>query len=357
MEVNIYNLLEIYEKEISKNTKNKKRINNFERNKIENIYDIKNMIEKVNYKVGKYNIFSINSPKYRIVMSLSIKDKIINHYVARNILINKLDKYLDIRNGATRKNKGLDYTIKLLIKYLEEYKKKGKFYILKIDISKYFYSIDHIVLKDLLIDKLDEEEYQIISNIIDSTNFDYINEEIIKIKNKLLKIDKKRYKEIEKIPLIDKGKSLPIGNMSSQFLSIFYLYKLDHYIIHNLKLKHTVRYMDDYVILHHDKEYLKKLMNIIKEKLSEEYKLKTNENKTFIVDSYNGFDFLGYRFRITNNKINIRIKSENKRRRDKNIKKNNYLYNNGYITYKRYFNSMNNYKNSYKFAKNNIVCD
>ena len=78
MEVNVYDLLDIYDKEISKNTKNKKKINNFERNKMENIYDIKNIIESGKYKVGKYNIFSINSPKYRIVMSINVKDKIIN---------------------------------------------------------------------------------------------------------------------------------------------------------------------------------------------------------------------------------------------------------------------------------------
>ena len=137
MKVNVYDLLEIYEKEVSRNTKNKRKINNFERNKMENIYDIKNIIESGNYKVGKYNIFNIKEPKYRIVMSLTVKDKIINHYVARNILLKNLDKYLDIRNGATRKKMGLDYAIKLLIKYLEEERKKGKFYILKIDISKY----------------------------------------------------------------------------------------------------------------------------------------------------------------------------------------------------------------------------
>ena len=100
----VYDLLDIYEKEISINTKNKRKIYNFEINKIENIYDIKNIIESNNYKIYRYNIFSINSPKYRIVMSLNIKDKIINHYVSRFILIPKLDKYLDIRNCATRKN-------------------------------------------------------------------------------------------------------------------------------------------------------------------------------------------------------------------------------------------------------------
>lgn len=344
MEVNVYDLLDIYEKEISKNIKNKKKINNFERNKMENIYDIKNIIESGKYKVGKYNIFSINSPKYRIVMSINVKDKIINHYVARFILIPKLDKYLDIRNCATRKNMGYDYAIKLLIKYLEENKKCGKFYILRIDISKYFYSIDHEVLKSLLKDKLDVDEYRIISDIIDSTNDGYINEDIIRIKNKLLEDDKKRSKEIEEIPLIEKGKSLPIGNMTSQFLSIFYLHKLDHYIVNDLKLKYMVKYMDDYVIIFNDREYLKYALKVISSKLEKEYKLRINKRKTMILDSYHGFEFLGYNFKVINNRVIINIKSDNKRRRKNNIKKLGYLYRNNLINYKRYFNSMSNYK-------------
>lgn len=344
MEVNVYDLLDIYDKEISKNTKNKKKINNFERNKMENIYDIKNIIESGKYKVGKYNIFSINSPKYRIVMSINVKDKIINHYVARFILIPKLDKYLDIRNCATRKNMGYDYAIKLLIKYLEENKKDGKFYILRIDISKYFYSIDHEVLKSLLKDKLDVDEYKIISDIIDSTNYDYINEDILRIKNKLIELDKKRSKEIEEIPLIEKGKSLPIGNMTSQFLSIFYLYKLDHYIVNDLKLKYMVKYMDDYVIIFNDREYLKYALKVISSKLEKEYKLRINKRKTMKLDSYHGFEFLGYNFRVINNRVIINIKSDNKKSMKNNIKKLGYLYRNNLINYKRYFNSMSNYK-------------
>ena len=353
MEVNVYDLLDIYEREVSKNTKNKRKINNFERFKMISMYDIKNIIESGNYSVGKYNIFSISRPKYRIVMSFGVKDKIINHYVARKILVSKLDKYLDIRNCATRSGMGYDYGIKLLLKYLEKYKKYDRFYILRIDISKYFYSIDHSVLRELLDGKLDDYEYNIVSSIIDSTNSCYVNEKIIRIKDRLLDIDKKRTSEIEKIPIYRYGKGLPIGNMTSQFLSIFYLYKLDHYIVNDLKLKHMVRYMDDYVIFHHDKEYLKYALKIIIEKLVREYKLNVNDKKTFVVDSYNGFEFLGYRFNVKNNKIMINIKGENRRRRSSNIKKNNYLYRCGCISYRNYFNSMNNYKNSYKYIKNN----
>lgn len=61
---------------------------------------------------------------------------------------------------------------------------------------------------------------------------------------------------INDIPYYLKDKGLPIGNYSSQFLSIYYLYRLDYKIVHIYKTKHYVRYMDDFILMHEDKEYL-----------------------------------------------------------------------------------------------------
>ena len=210
-------LLSIYNKEISKNTKNKKKIYYYDLYKFENLYKLININ---NFNI-KYNIFYIKNPKYRIIMSMNISEKIISHYIAKHILLPKINKYLDIRNVASRKNMGYSYTVKLLNKYIEGNKKYSKVYILKIDISKYFYSIDHNVLKELLIDKLDKYEYSMISTIIDSINYSYINENIINIKNKLVNIDKKRSREISDIPLYEYGKGLSIGSVVNQILSIF----------------------------------------------------------------------------------------------------------------------------------------
>ena len=198
--INFFNLLDIYEKEISKNVKNKKKLVKFEINKVQNITNIIDMLKSGEIGHEHYNIFLIYEPKCRLVMSLSIKDKIINHFVTRYALEAKLTKYLDLRNVATRKGMGTDYGIRLVIKYLKKLKYKN-FYILKIDISKYFYSIDHEVLKSLLIDKLDSYEYDLICKIIDSTNEEYINETI----NKIMK------KNNIEIPLYYHGRGLPIG--------------------------------------------------------------------------------------------------------------------------------------------------
>ena len=347
MIVDVNDLLYVYEKEVSVNTKNKRGVYNFDKNKMENIYDIKRIIESGNYSVYKYNIFFISSPKYRIVMSLNMKDKIINHYACRYILIPKLEGYLDIRNCATRSNMGYDYAINLLKKYIEINKKYGKFYILRIDISKYFYSIDHDVLKDLLKDKLNHYEYNIISSIIDSTNSNYVNDKISILKEYLTTRDINRIEEIQKLPLYNFNKGLPIGNMTSQFLSIFYLYKLDYYIVNFLKLKHFVRYMDDYAIISSDRECLKLVLNKITYILKNDYKLNINYNKTMILDNYHGFEYLGYVFSVRNNKTIIKRKKSNKKMTVRRIKRCKYLYDNGYISFGSYFNSMNNYYKLY----------
>ena len=112
MEVKFKDLLFIYEHQISKNVKNKKKLLNFERNKFQNLINIYYELKNNNYRVEHYNIFLIREPKKRIVMSLSIHDKIINHYVTEFILKPKLEKYLDHRNIATRKNMGSDYGIR-----------------------------------------------------------------------------------------------------------------------------------------------------------------------------------------------------------------------------------------------------
>lgn len=120
--ISLDNLLFIYEKEISKNIKNKKKLYDFEINKMQYIENIMYMLNKGYVGHNLYNIFLIYEPKCRLVMSLSVKDKVINHFVTRYILENKLTKYLDERNVATRKGMGTDYAVKLVIKYMNKLK-------------------------------------------------------------------------------------------------------------------------------------------------------------------------------------------------------------------------------------------
>jgi len=351
-DVEFTDVLSIYNDEISKRVKNKKKINEFEKYKITYLKSIYEVLNPGTYNPLRYNIFLIKESKYRIIMSQTIYDKVINHYIAKYVLDKKLSKYLDIRNVATRKNMGSSYGIELLIKYIEKLKRKtSEFYILKLDISKYFYSIDHEVLKSLLKDKVTKEDYIYLEKIINFTDEDYVNNVIINIKNKELINNPKRRKEINELPFYEKGKGLCIGSMTNQFLAIFYLYKLHNYIIHKLKIKYMVVYMDDYILMHEDKEYLNICYIEIKNILERDYKLKINSKKTSITSSKEGFVFLQYKFKVINNKTIIKLRKETLRKITKNIKKNEYLFKNEKEEFKTLFSSINNYQNCFKYDK------
>ena len=120
-------------------------------------------------------------------------------------------------------------------------------------------------------------------------------------------------------------------------------------MIHNLHLK-IVTYMDDYIIIHQNKEYLKECLDIITNKLYNEYNLLVNKNKTYISSSRNGISFLGYNFKVINNKTIIRLNSNSKKNIKKGIKRTKYLFTNNLINFDKLFSSIENYKHSYPYT-------
>lgn len=342
-------IIDMYDNVVSKNTKNKQKIEKFNDYYSINIINIKNIINSGNYIPGKYNIFLVREPKIRIIMSQNITDKVINHLIAKYFLIDVFDKTLIDFNIATRLNKGTHYGIKLTKKYLNEMKiKYDTFYYLKFDISKYFYNIDHEIVKKLINKKIkDKKVINIINNIIDSTNREYVNNEINNLKNgEIERINKLnisenekeiKIKEINNIPYYKNGKGLPIGNMTSQILAVTYLNELDHYIKEKLKIKYYIRYMDDGILLHNDKEYLKYCLKEI-EKILNLYKLKLNPQKTKINNIKTGIDFLGFRFYIKNDKIILKLRNDCKKRFKKKMKKFDYDVYQSYIGHLKWGN-------------------
>ena len=121
----------------------------------------------------------------------------------------------------------------------------------------------------------------------------------------------KKIGEIERIPLYEKGKGLPIGNMTSQIMAVYYLNELDHFIKEKMHAKYYIRYMDDGVLLSNDKEYLKYCLDKI-EKVVSKYKLKLNDKTKIINVSKEGIDFLGFRFYVKD-KIIMKVRSDTKK--------------------------------------------
>lgn len=244
--------------EVCKNTKNKKKVEQFREYKCLYISRIYNILLKRKYEVGKYNIFTIYEPKERTIISQNMQDKIINHLVTRQILYPAILPCLISENVASRENMGTKKGLEYYHKYIRNCKiKYKKYYVLKCDISKYFASIDHEILKQKIRRRIkDKEALKIVEDIIDSYEV-----------------------------------GLGIGNMTSQCLAIFYLNDMDHYIKEELKIKYYVRYQDDFLLFHQSKEYLKECLYKIK-KLLEKEKLKLNRKTRIYTDKEN-FVFLG----------------------------------------------------------------
>lgn len=220
----INNIIKMTDKVLSK-VKNKERREKFYLYYSEHIINIKNRLENKNINLGKYNIFLITDPKCRVIMSQSIEDKIINHLIAEYLLVRVFEsKYIDSM-CATRLNKGSGYASKLMKKHLNEIKLKyNNFYILKLDIKKYFYNIDHNILKKIIKSNIkDKDALNILFKVIDSTNDNYINEIIIKLKeNRINNLsNEKLIEETKQIPLYKYDKGCGIGDQTSQVLDLF----------------------------------------------------------------------------------------------------------------------------------------
>ncbi len=320
MNVNFEIVYNVYLK-IRSNIRNKNKIFYFELLLYSNINYIVKKINNNDYKLGNYNIFFIKDKKYRLILSNNIYDKIYNHLVS-DFILSKLDKNLINSNVASRVNKGTKYGRYLINKYLIDIKKNNKiFYILKFDIKKYFFNINHDILLNKLSKYLNKEEILIVKNIIKCTNQSYINLNIKKINDK--------YKL--NLPYYKIGYGLSIGSICSQMLAVFYLNDLDHFIKEKIGCKYYIRYMDDGIIFDSDKERLVSIFNKLKIEIK---KLELEFNsKTKIYVSYEGFSFLGIKYLVKNNKIIKRISKKEKKIILKKININNYNFYKHYFSY------------------------
>ena len=260
------------------------------------------------YWPNKYRCFMVFEPKPRLVMSQSIKDKIVNHFVAREYLIPLLERTLVDANVATRKGKGSAYAHKMVRKYIAQMmaEKPGKkIYALKMDVSKYFYTIDHEVLMKKLRRRIkDPDVLEIIRRIVSETNKPYINRMIGRFN--------KYY--CTAVPFYEQGKGLSIGAMTSQLLAIFYMSDLDRYMKEEKRCRWYLRYMDDILVLGWDKGELYEIRRVLERELSE-LKLRVNP-KSAIHNccAVAGFSFLGYRYYVSDGRLKAVCLSKTVRR-------------------------------------------
>ena len=252
----------------------------YENNGLKNTYKLRKDLLNGTYQISKYQRFKVFEPKERDIVATRIRDRQFQRTLCDSGLYEMMTKSFIHDSGACLEGRGVDYTLDRMTKHLRRYNiEHGRDgWVLKCDIRHYFQSIPHGVAKAAIRKRVpDKEIADKACDIVDSFGGD---------------------------------KGIGLGSQVSQLIALAVLDDLDHYIKERLRIKHYIRYMDDFILVHPDKEYLKTCRKIIELKL-EELGLELNE-KTKIYPLKQGVKLLQWRFRITPSGKILRRMNKNK---------------------------------------------
>lgn len=233
----------------------------FESDLLSQCYYLNQSLNNHTYKTNPYNEFELNERgKIRHIKALTIRDRVVIRSLCDNVLIPKIAPKLIYDNFASLENRGINFARKRFLFHLHKYTRKHGVngYILQLDFSKFFDSIDHELCKKEFSKVIDCKYHWLIDHIIDS---------------------------------FGGSKGVGIGSQISQIAGIFY----PHYIDNHCKIKRRClyygRYMDDIYIIHHNKAFLQNLLAEIYQ-IANSLKLTINPKKTHIIPLNKRFIFL-----------------------------------------------------------------
>lgn len=218
------------------------------------------------YIPSKFEVFHVYEPKKRLVQAPAFVDKVVQHAIVDNTLYEAITRSFIPANCASQIDKGMHYGLDLLKGFMTDYWRKNHTtdgWVLKCDVLHFFASIDHDILKAKLRKKVvDDRIFRLMCIYIDAS-----------------------------------ADGLPLGYQTSQLLALLFLDEFDHFVKERLRIKYYVRYMDDFLLIHPDKEYLRYCQKQIETFLAG-LRLELNE-KTNIFPLRHGVDFLGFHTYIT----------------------------------------------------------
>ena len=242
----------------------------FEKDLEKNLKSIQRDLSEETYRISTYEIFKIYEPKERIIYRLPFYDRVVQHAIM-NILEKIWVSLFISQTYSCIKNRGIHGVLKIIKRDLKDVENTK--YCLKMDIRKFYPSIDHEIMKEIIRKKIKDTR---LLTLLDS--------------------------------IIDSAPGLPIGNYLSQFLSNLYLAYFDHWLKEERKIKYYYRYADDLVILGKEKDYLHNLRIEIGNYLEQNLKLELKNNYQVFPVDVRGIDFVGYVFRHSHIRMRKSIK-------------------------------------------------
>jgi RNA-directed DNA polymerase len=226
------------------------------------------------YWPGAYRLFRIYERKPRIIAAAPFRDRVV-HHALMNLIEPTLDRSFIHDSYACRHGKGVHAAV-------ERYQiwARRNAYALKMDVAKYFPSIDHDILKEKLRRRIkDKQALALLDRIIDTSP-------AVKQAPSYFPCD-------DLLTPLERRRGIPIGNLTSQLLANLYLDDLDHYVKQQLKVKAYLRYVDDMVVLDDDKGRLAEVRAAVRDRLAAE-RLLLHPRKAHISPTSDGLNLLGY---------------------------------------------------------------
>ena len=242
-----------------------------QRNRAANILTLHDRLASKNYRTSEYSRFMVYEPKEREVFRLPYYPDRITHHAVMNVLEPVFVSVFTADSYSCIKKRGIHAAANAVKEALRD--QPGTQYCLKLDITKFYPSIDHGVLKALLRRKFKDADL-------------------------LWLLDE----------IIDSAEGLPIGNYLSQYLANFYLTYFDHWLKEEKRVKYYFRYADDLVILSHSKEHLHLLFTDLRNYLQDNLMLRVKDNWQIFPVAARGIDFVGYVFFHTHTMLRKTIK-------------------------------------------------
>ncbi len=247
----------------------------FEFNMERELVRLRNELKNGCYRPGRYRTFTIYDPKKRLISAASYRDRVVHHCLCA-VIEPLFDRMFLPQNYANRKGRGLHKGIRMASRIVNRYK-----YVFKADIVRYFPSIDHEILKEKIRRKIKcKKTLALIDQIVDNSN--------------------KQEPVCHHFPgdsiftPLQRNHGLPIGNLTSQLFANIYLDGLDHFIVHQLRKKFYVRYVDDFLVGGIDKHELHDTRQAI-EVFLQGVRLKLHRDKSVVFPVKRGLTFLGFR--------------------------------------------------------------
>lgn len=263
------------------------------------------------YRPGRSHCFIIGRPVRREVFAAEFRDRVVQH-----LLCNRIEPVLDrgmIHDSySCRKGRGTLYGVRRIRRFIAQCSEgyTRDCYVLKCDLRGFFMSIDRERLAERL-ERTLEREYagSDKAEVLALTRLIALYDPVPGARVagpvggwRLLPPDKSLFAVSGRpmpgdvrspLPVPPGGKGLPIGNLTSQLFANFYLTPFDHYVKHTLGVRYYGRYADDFVIVHQDREYLKRLVPQLEQFLRDELDLTLHPRKRYLQHYSRGVSFLG----------------------------------------------------------------